>query len=50
LHRKASALKSELAVAEQAFNAEQSEENFARLRALSEELASVDQTVDYADD
>jgi len=50
LHGKASALKSELAVAEQAFNAEQSEENFARLRALSEELASVDQTVDYADD
>jgi len=50
LHGKASALKSELAVAEQAFNDEQSEENFARLRALSEELASVDQTVDYADD
>jgi len=46
LHRKASALKGELAAAEQAFAREQSEENFARLRALSEELASLDQLAD----
>jgi len=46
LHRKASALKSELAVAEQAFAQEQSEENFARLRALCHELAGLHDGID----
>ncbi|MFP3921969.1 MAG: toprim domain-containing protein, partial [Dichotomicrobium sp.] len=45
LHRKASALKDELSAAEDAFVQEQSEDNFARLRALSEELANFDQIV-----
>jgi len=49
LHRKASALRHELAAAEQAFAEEQSEENFIRLRALSEELANLDNGADLPD-
>jgi DNA primase len=49
LHRKASALRHELAAAEQAFAEEQSEDNFVRLRALSEELANLDHGADLPD-
>jgi hypothetical protein len=49
LHRKASALRHELAAAEQAFAEDQSEENFGRLRALSEELANLDHGADLPD-
>ena len=49
LHRQASALRQELAAAEQAFAEDQSEENFNRLRALSEELANLDHGPDVPD-
>jgi len=49
LHKRSSTLKSELAAAEQAFAEAQTEENFARLRALSEELANVDHVADAGD-
>ena len=49
LHRRASALRQELAAAEQAFANEQTEDNFLRLRALSEELTNLDHSSDLPD-